>query len=283
MKLETFFEKFDLFTAAPDAVTKMRELVLELAVRGRLVIQNVTEPMPAHDAIPSIEDFREAAASLANSLGLRSRKQALDEAEPPFEIPAHWRWMALADLGAAQTGTTPSKSDHKAFNGEIPFIKPADILPDGINYSNESLTRYGAESGSRLAPTGSLLMVCIGTIGKCNLIERECAFNQQINSLSPVEWIESRFLLLTGRAPYFQDLAWKKSSSTTIAILNKGKWLSIPIPIPPLAEQRRIVAKVGKLMVLCDRLETQLATARTTGANLLEAVVAELTAKVVIP
>jgi type I restriction enzyme, S subunit len=128
-----------------------------------------------------------------------------------------------------------------------------------------------------------LLMVCIGTIGKCNLIERECAFNQQINSLSPVEWIESRFLLLTGRAPYFQDLAWKKSSSTTIAILNKGKWLSIPIPIPPLAEQRRIVAKVGKLMVLCDRLETQLATARTTGANLLEAVVAELTAKVVIP
>ena len=120
-------------------------------------------------------------------------------------------------------------------------------------------------------------MVCIGTIGKCNLIERECAFNQQINSLSPVEWIEPRYLLATARASYFQDAAWAKSSSTTIAILNKGKWLSIPIPVPPLAEQRRIVAKVDELMVLVDALETQLATARTTAANLLAAAVAELT------
>jgi type I restriction enzyme S subunit len=185
--------------------------------------------------------------------------------------------MALADLGAAQTGTTPSKNDHAAFNGDIPFIKPADILPDGINYSNESLTRYGAESGSRLAPSGSLLMVCIGTIGKCNLIERECAFNQQINSLSPVQWVDSQYLLLAVRAPYFQDAAWKKSSSTTIAILNKGKWLSIPVPLPPLAEQRRIVAKVEQLMALVDALETQLAASRSTAANLLAAIVAELT------
>ena len=252
----------------------LRKSILDLAVYGKL-----SAPAPDDDEIPSLEEFREAAASLANSLGLRSPKESLDEAEPPFDVPGHWRWMALADLGAAQTGTTPSKNDHEAFNGDIPFIKPADILPDGVNYSNESLTRYGAESGSRLAPAGSLLMVCIGTIGKCNLIERECAFNQQINSLSPVQWVDSQYLLLAVRAPYFQDAAWKKSSSTTIAILNKGKWLSIPVPIPPLAEQRRIVAKVEQLMALVDALETQLAASRATAANLLSAFVAELTAQ----
>lgn len=252
MTLDTFFEKFDLFADAPDAVAKMRELVLELAVQGRL-----TSALPSDGTVPSVIEFRESAAALANSLGLRSPKEVVEEAEPPFDVPSHWRWMALADIGAAQTGTTPSKADHEAFNGDIPFIKPADILPNSIDYSNESLTRHGAESGSRLAPSGSLLMVCIGTIGKCNLIERECAFNQQINSLTPVDAVDSRYLLVAARSRSFQDAAWKKSSSTTIAILNKGKWLSIPIPLPPLAEQKRIVAKVDELMALCDRLEAQ--------------------------
>lgn len=122
-------------------------------------------------------------------------------------------------------------------------------------------------------------MVCIGTIGKCNLIDRECAFNQQINSLTPVQLIEPRYLLIAVRAPYFQEAAWGKSSSTTIAILNKGKWLSIQIPVPPLAEQRRIVAKVDQLMALVDQLETQLTTSRASAEKLMVAVVAELTAQ----
>ncbi|AVP98347.1 hypothetical protein C7S18_14625 [Ahniella affigens] len=251
---------------------ELRKSILDLAVCGKLAA-----PAPDDGEIRPIEEFREAAATLADTLGLRSPKESLDEAQPPFDVPAHWRWMVLADLGAAQTGTTPSKNNQEAFNGDIPFIKPAAILPDGIDYSSESLTRHGAQSGSRLAPAGSLLMVCIGTIGKCNLIERECAFNQQINSLSPVQWVDSQYLLLAVRAPYFQDAAWKKSSSTTIPILNKGKWLSISVPIPPLAEQRRIVARVAQLMALVDALETQLATASTTAANLLTALVAELT------
>ena len=266
MKLETFFNKFEQFADAPDAVAKMRELVLELAVQGRL-----TSALAGDGTVPSAIAFRENAAALANSLGLRSPKESVEEAKPPFDVPTHWRWMALADIGAAQTGTTPSKADHGAFNGDIPFIKPADILPNSIDYSNESLTRQGAESGSRLAPSGSLLMVCIGTIGKCNLIERECAFNQQINSLTPVAAVDSRYLLVAARSRSFQDAAWKKSSSTTIAILNKGKWLSIPVPLPPLAEQKRIVAKVDELMTLCDRLEAQQQERETRHAALARA------------
>lgn len=272
MNIETFFEKFELFADAPGAVGKMRELVLELAVQGRL-----TSSLPSDGTVPSIIEFRENIAALASSLGLRPPKESVEEVEPPFDVPSHWRWMALGDIGAAQTGTTPSKADPNAFNGDIPFIKPADILPNLIDYSNESLTRHGAENGSRLAPSGSLLMVCIGTIGKCNLIERECAFNQQINALTPVAAVDSRYLLVAARSRSFQDAAWRKSSSTTIAILNKGKWLSIPIPLPPLAEQRRIVAKVDQLMTLVDELEAQLAASRAMAENLLAALVAELT------
>lgn len=148
MNLETFFEKFELFADAPDAVAKMRELVMEIAVRGKLV-----SALPSDDKVPSVIEFRKNAAALSNSLGLRSPKESVEEAEPPFDIPSYWRWIALADIGAAQTGTTPSKADHDAFNGDIPFIKPADIRSNSIDYSNESLTRDGAEKGGRLAPS----------------------------------------------------------------------------------------------------------------------------------
>ncbi|PTN38931.1 restriction endonuclease subunit S [Desulfonatronum sp. SC1] len=272
MTLETFFEKFNLFADAPGAVGKMRELVLELAVQGKLTSRHADD-----GTIPSVVEFRDNAAVVAATLGLRPPKESVEIVEPPFDVPSYWQWIALADIGAAQTGTTPSKTDHDAFNGDIPFIKPADILPNSVNYLNESLTRHGAESSSRLAPNGSLLMVCIGTIGKCNLIERECAFNQQINSLTPVPFVDPRYLLIAARSRYFQSTAWRKSSSTTIAILNKGKWLSIPVPIPPLAEQRRIVAKVDELMALCDQLEAQQRERDALAANLLSALVTELT------
>jgi len=272
MSSDWFFEKFALIADAPGAVDRMRKLVLELAVQGRL-----TSVFPSDGTVPSLIEFRKSAAAIANSLGLRSPKEAFEVVEPPFAVPSHWRWMALADIGAAQTGTTPSKADKDAFSGDIPFIKPADILPNSIDYSNESLTRYGANTGSRLAPCGSLLMVCIGTIGKCNLIDRECAFNQQINSLTPVAAVDSRYLLIAARSRSFQDASWKKSSSTTIAILNKGKWLSIPIPVPPLAEQKRIVAKADQLIALVDELERQQEASREKATKLLDAIVHEMT------
>ena len=119
-------------------------------------------------------------------------------------------------------------------------------------------------------------MVCIGTIGKCNLIDRTCAFNQQINSISPYHKI-SDFLLLTLRSRYFQDTAWGRSSSTTIAILNKGKWESIGIPLPPLSEQHRIVAKVDELMALCDELEKEQTNSNTAHETLVELLLSTLT------
>ncbi|WP_350609660.1 restriction endonuclease subunit S, partial [Pseudoalteromonas sp. 41-MNA-CIBAN-0057] len=83
-----------------------------------------------------------------------------------------------------------------------------------------------------MAPANSLLMVCIGTIGKCSYIDRDCAFNQQINSITPYVNIIKYLHKVTSTA-YFQNLAWELSSSTTIAIINKGRWESIPVALAP--------------------------------------------------
>ena len=129
-------------------------------------------------------------------------------------------------------------------------------------------------TSGRTAAPGSLLMVCMGTIGKCNLVNRHCSFNQQSNSATLFAGVP-KFLLIVTRARYFQELAWSNSSSTTISMLNKGKWEALPIPLPPLAEQQRIVARVEELRRLCAELRERLTEARSTQGQLADALVAQ--------
>jgi len=255
-------------------IKKLRELILELAVRGKLVSQDLNDE-PASELLKQIA--KEKARLIKE--GKIKKQEVLSEVgedEKPFELPEKWEWRRLGNLGYTQTGGTPSKNDQSLFGNEIPFIKPGDIYPNHVDYSNEGLSIKGAESLGRLATGGSILMVCIGTIGKSNSINRTCAFNQQINSISPYV-MNSDYLLLALNSKYFQDKAWEKSSSTTIAILNKGKWENICLPISPLAEQYRIVAKVDELMALCDQLEQQQTNSNAAHQTLVETLLATLT------
>ncbi len=84
-----------------------------------------------------------------------------------------------------------------------------------------------------------------------------------------------RFVALALKATGFQELAWSKAGTGTLPIISKGKWEVLPIPLPPLAEQWRIVTKVDQLMALCDRLEASLAATDETRNRLLEALLAE--------
>lgn len=82
----------------------------------------------------------------------------------------------------------------------------------------------------------------------------------------------ARFTLVALKAEYFQRLVWDRAGIGTLPIISKGKWEQLPIPVPPLAEQHHIVAKVHELMALCDQLEAQLTTAQNEASRLLESV-----------
>jgi type I restriction enzyme S subunit len=157
----------------------------------------------------------------------------------------------------------------------VPFVKPADLDGDHIDYNGAGLSEKGM-SHSRVAPKDTVLMVCIGaTLGKVNVTNRTICFNQQINSVTPhVEGVH-RFLALALKASGFQQLAWSKAGTGTLPIISKGKWEVLPVPLPSIAEQDRIVAKVDELMALCDRLEASLTAADDTRRGLLEALLAE--------
>jgi type I restriction enzyme S subunit len=254
-------------------VKKLRELILELAVRGKLVPQDPNDE-PASELLKRIQ--AEKAKLIAEGKLKKEKPFApISSDEILFELPHTWVWSRLSDVGFTQTGTTPSKSDLNAFGTDVPFIKPGDIYPNYVEYENEGLSTEGAING-RVALAGSLLMVCIGTIGKCNIIEKDCSFNQQINSLTPFQ-LNSRYLLIATRANFFQNECWLNSSSTTLSILNKGKWEQIGLPIPPIAEQHCIVAKVDELMKLCDQLEQQHSNAQEAHETLVSQLLATLT------
>jgi type I restriction enzyme S subunit len=263
-------DHFDMLFTTEHSIEHLKQTILQLAVMGKLVPQDPNDE-PGSVLLKKIANEK-ARLIKEGKIKKQVRMTEIRDDENPFELPEGWIWQRLGNIGYTQTGGTPSKNNENYFGNDVPFIKPGDIYPTHVNYSNESLSFAGQEALGRTAPSGSILMVCIGTIGKCNFIDRDSSFNQQINSISPHIDV-TKFLLLTLRSNYFQTIAWERSSSTTIAILNKGKWMDIVLPIPPLAEQHRIVNKVDELIAVCDTLTARLNEAQAIKIQLADAIV----------
>ncbi|MDM8556348.1 restriction endonuclease subunit S [Desulfococcaceae bacterium HSG7] len=253
MNLNLLSDNFEMLADAPDGVPKLREMILQLAVRGKLVAQNPDD----EPASALLEKIKAEKRQLIKEKAIRKTKSLprITISELPFKLPDQWEWVRLGAVGFTQTGTTPSKSNPAFFGQYIPFIKPGDISENHINYYNEGLSKEGLIKG-RLIDKDSIVMVCIGgSIGKTNFVDRSCSCNQQINTLTPFLNISHKLLAYFMRSRYFQEEVFKRAPKTTLPILSKGKWELIPIALPPSDEQKRIVTKVDQLMSLCDELE----------------------------
>ncbi|WP_437755460.1 restriction endonuclease subunit S [Sorangium sp. So ce1389] len=166
-----------------------------------------------------------------------------------WTLPESWRWSRTGEIGEIVTGATPPTDNDKNFGGNTPFFKPTDLNAGYfLSTARESLSTEGATI-ARLLPSNSVLVTCIGaTIGKTALARVSGATNQQINAVLPgrsialPEWIYWWFT-----SPMGQDLVRSNASATTIPILNKGRFAELPVPIAPVGEQRRIVAKTEAL------------------------------------
>ena len=176
----------------------------------------------------------------------------ISEDEFPFEIPESWKWVRLSTIGITQTGNTPSKSHPEYIGIDIPFITPGDILNGQICYNNQALSLLG-KNVARVCDEDSIMQVCIGgSIGKVAITDRKVAFNQQINVVSPLFCL-SKYLFAVMQSVYFTTRMKERAGGTATPIINRGLWDSLCIPLPPLAEQKRIVAKIEELLPYIDR------------------------------
>ena len=242
-RLESLNDRF------PDDLKKS---LLQLAIQGKLVPQ-----LP--DEGTGEELYRKIQAEkqrLIKEGKIKKEKPLpeITEEEKPFEIPESWRWVRVGAIGITQTGNTPSKSHPEYIGTDIAFITPGDILHEKINYSNQALSHLG-KSVARVCKKDSILQVCIGgSIGKAAITNQEVAFNQQINVITPL-LCSSKFIFESMQSTYFILGIKEKAGGTATPIINKGLWDTMLIPLPPLAEQKRIVAKLEEILPLCEELK----------------------------
>lgn len=155
-----------------------------------------------------------------------------------------WPLVAIKDVAKVVTGKTPSTSDEENFGGDIPFVTPAELDLDHYVISGQRTLSSKGVSSVKLVPKNAVLVCCIGSLGKMAIAGRPLATNQQINSVVFGEEVDAKygFYALKRLKPQMEAMA----PSTTVAIINKGNFEGMKIPLPPLSEQKRIAAMLDK-------------------------------------
>ncbi|HHX8438070.1 TPA: restriction endonuclease subunit S [Vibrio diabolicus] len=236
-------------------VKKLRELILELAVRGKLVPQDPND----EPASVLLERIAAEKAELVKGKIIRKSKSlpVVSKKEQPFVLPKGWVWERLGNIGIGATGKTPSTKQSIFFEGSIPFIGPGQINQNGEILVPEKFLSCEGLLNSTEAIEGDILMVCIGgSIGKAAIARQTVGFNQQINAIRALQMPSAYLYTSLSTDSFLQELL-KKATGSATPIINRRKWEELLVPIAPLEEQYRIVAKVNELMALCDQLEQQ--------------------------
>ncbi|MBM4241838.1 MAG: restriction endonuclease subunit S [Euryarchaeota archaeon] len=156
------------------------------------------------------------------------------------DLMGEWKEYKISDIGTVVTGNTPPKKDPKNYGGELVWIKPPDLdRKMYVSESEEMISDIGKKK-VRLLPKGSVLVSCIGNIGKVAISECELCTNQQINSIIPnKEIVDSVFLyyVIKRMRPYLENIA----SNAVVPLLNKNDFSKVKIALPPLETQKKIV------------------------------------------
>ena len=239
-------------TARTDQVTHLRQTILNLAVRGKLVQQD-----PADEPVPCAD-------------------RAIDsDMEPPFPVPPNWRWSRLRALGTLKGGGTPSKARVDFWGGSIPWISPKEMKRDYIEGAQMQITETAiAGSAVNLIEPGSVLFVVRGMILAHSFpvaISRvPLTINQDMKAITLKSPGMAEYLLRALKALKPEMLARVQRSSHGTCRIAGADYRDFMVPLPPLAEQRRIIAKVDELMTLGEQLEAGLGAADGTRSRLLD-------------
>ncbi|MDD1536676.1 MULTISPECIES: restriction endonuclease subunit S [unclassified Bradyrhizobium] len=263
-------------TTRPDQIKQLRQAILNLAVRGRLVRQDPNDE-PAAQLLKRVAG-EITAYGKANRIG-QTQVEPISDADLPFSVPNGWQWTRLCALFKVITD-----GDHqpppKADKG-VAFLTIGNVTTGQLDFTDCRLvpeTYFKSLAPYRTPAKGDILYTVVGaTYGRPALVdtERDFCVQRHIAILKPAAAMSLRFLMALLASPFIYDQAKRSTTGTaqpTIALRPLRNFIA---PLPPLAEQHRIVAKVDALMALCDRLEANLISAAATRRRLLDALFAE--------
>jgi len=270
---------FDILYTTPKSIKDLRQSILQLAVQGKLVRQDPND----EPAMVSLCEIKAEIDLLVNHKKHRKLKFSpeIEVEEVPFEIPEEWEWVRLNELVAVGTGSTPTRTNPEYFGGSIPWYTSSATNHIVAEEPSEYITEKAInETNCKVFPSGSLIIALYGqgkTRGQISEIKLPGATNQAIaamvfykSSTDMKEYLKYYFLYI------YRDIR-KQAAGGAQPNLNVGKIKNTLIPVPPLAEQKRIVKKVDRLMALCDVLEAMLTKSQSQADKLMDAIVHNLT------
>ena len=255
-------------TARPDQIKALRQTILDLAVRGQLVEQEPADE-PASALLDQISRQREL---MAQSGRFKNLKQidAIENNDALFPLPSRWALARFGDIASIKSNLV----DPKGF-GDLPLI-----APDNIEGWSATLLPFGKVRDSGVFSSkhrffeGSILYSKIRpNLAKVVKVDFEGLCSADMYPIS--SHIDRDFLVTFMITPLFVDQTVIEANRVAMPKINQHCLSNILVPIPPINEQRRIVAKVNELLALCDHLEANLQQADNKRARLLEALLAE--------
>jgi type I restriction enzyme S subunit len=282
MNAEGLLAQNERVADAPDAISRLRRFILDLAVRGKLARQDPKDE-PASELLKRIEQEKGGTAYRGSSRGRRAGGRGRSE-DFEFELPTGWELSTLGAValkitdGAHKTPTYVTKG--------VRFISIKDFSGGRLDLSN---TRFITEEEHRVLykrcdpKRGDILIGRIGTLGRAVLVDTDDEFSLFVSvgliRFSHANIVADFFrILLNSPVVEAEFDRIKIGGATHTNKLNLSDLQTVTLPLPPLAEQHRIVAKVDELMALCDRLEAARAAREATRDKLTAASLARLNA-----
>ncbi|WP_324698542.1 restriction endonuclease subunit S [Novosphingobium sp. RL4] len=261
-------------TTRADQIKQLRQTILNLAVRGKLVEQD-----KAHE--PASLLLRD----ILSEPWVKQRENVhlpdlADDSDCPFSLPTGWVWASVESLVRPNETVTYGILKPVWVEHGIPTVRVTEMKTGYI--SVECLPKCDPQRAKKFGKTslipGDLLISKDGTIGKTAFVPPELAggnITQHVLRFPITSLVDRHFVRLAIDAPFCQSWMAGETKGVALQGVNVGDFRRMPIPLPPLAEQRRIVAKANELMALCGRLEASLATGDETRQRLLEAILHE--------
>jgi type I restriction enzyme S subunit len=274
MDAQQFLAEFGHIANAPGGVGRLRDLVLDLAIRGDLVSSS-DSPSTAAAFLAEIQEFR-AKRIEDGKLRRPTPLPEIESSELSFQLPENWTFERLGNVCEIVRGVTFSASKKESMPSatSVACLRTTNVQAavdwTDLIYIDQNLVgrddQWVEKGDTMISMANSYELV--GKVALVRKVEQRATFGGFIAAVRP-HVLAPEYLYLILRSPYMQSRMRVTASQTTnIANISLGGMRPIPTPIPPKEEQLRIVAKVDELMVLCDTLEAQQQQRRSLQNNL---------------
>ncbi len=272
---------FDTLFTTPESIDRLDATLLQLAVRGKLVPQDPNDEPPSE----LLTQIRAEKDRLIKE-GKIKRDKPLPPIpdEKPFELPPGWDWVRLgALLSKIGAGSTPLGGKEVYTNSGVKFLRSQNVWNDGLRLTDVAYIpaeTHARMSGTVVLPKDILFNITGASIGRCALVADdfdEANVSQHVTIVRPALPEIRQFLHVVLTSNHVQQTVMDVQVGVSREGLSIGKLGQFLIPLPPLAEQARIVSQLENLQALTASLKARLTAAQTKQAHLAEALIADAT------